>query len=118
MLYSWVHFGLEEAKTVSVQFWVACAEHGLEKIFVDMRSISGQIMTMDTCDYAKFVTNHIGKMRKAGRLRNPHLAYVTGVETADPEHFGVTVGRNHEVTAMATADINEALGWLGVGPTG
>ena len=80
---------------------------GVSKILYDMRSVTGQLSTMERFDYAS---------RIAELFRDLKVAFVVNKPLRDPDLFGETVALNRGGNIRVVETLAEAYEWLEVEP--
>lgn len=107
-------FERESAQDVSAKILDACSQHGLSKVLVDLRTLSGSLTVIDRWDYSEFMAAEIHNRLNSGKLeKKVYLAYL-GDELIDPQKFGQIVATNRGINVKATTDVKDAFRWLGV----
>ncbi len=108
-------YDLVSAKRITEQLFEACRSHGMPKGLVDIRSVEGEISTIERFEYAEFFVRCQRDYRtQEGKLIR--LACFGTEPFVDPDRFGLTVALNRGAILLVTTDIDEALKWLDVIP--
>jgi len=101
-------FDLAEAGRVFQQAFDVAAQQHLLKVLVDIRSVDGDVSTMDRYAIGDFIA----------RQYLQHAGIKVGVVGAEPlvhsARFGATVARNRGAFFKAATDLNEVLEWLDI----
>lgn len=109
-------YNLADAKQIFVQVLEACAAHKLSAVLIDVRQMTSErpIGTIDRFDFGEFVAARAADFRMR-ELTSFRLAAVGTAAQVAP-HFTETVAINRGLPIKTTADLAEALAWLGVKP--
>jgi hypothetical protein len=109
-------FDIESAKESARRSLDLCQARKQSKALVDCRNATGSLSTVDRYDFATYVAELHARyaLEHGAALR---VAYVGNEPFIDPGRFGETVAMNRGALIKVTTDMNEALAWLGVGPT-
>lgn len=98
-------FSLSNAKTVCRQVLKHVHEQDIHKVLIDLRSVHEDIPIIARFDFATFMSD----LKPTG-IR---FAFVDTPDNISPDRFFETALVNRAVNAKVTADIGEALAWLG-----
>ena len=94
-----------------------CVDHKATKVLIDLRSLAGNMTSMERFNIAQaFALKYFDEL-KAGRISPIRFAYLGNYPMIDPNKFGETVAVNRGLTLKATTELKEALDWLLVDPT-
>jgi len=108
-------FSLQEAELSFLEILDAIAQHKREKVLFDGRGVWGELTTMQRFYYGEFVAEAVAAFAQRGRRRAPMFAYVLKEPVLDPQRFGESVATNRGMKVKAFDNMEDALGWLGLG---
>lgn len=100
----WGPFDLAQVKQSFPQLLEACRSHGLAKVLIDARKLTGEIDTMSRFEFGQFI---------AGAMTTPiEIVMLAAKEHLWPDRFVENVAQNRGVLYRVTADPKEALEWI------
>jgi hypothetical protein len=110
-------FSLEEAEKTFLEILDAVAQHRYEKVLFDGREVSGKPTDMQRFYYGEFVARAVVDFTEQTGLPSPKFAYALEEPVLDPRRFGENVAANRGMHVRAFDNLEDALEWLGVGPS-
>lgn len=119
--YLWVRlkgdFSLIEIKELFVQMLEAIALNKAKKVLVDCRDLTGAMTTTERYDYSEFGAQELTRRYSQG-MPLVRLAYISKPPFYDKTKFGENVAVNRGAQAFTTNNIEKALQWLDIAPSG
>jgi len=109
-------YSFEEVKRCTDEMLAEVAEHRIDKVLVDGRTVVGKVEEMERYHYGEYLARKVFELVSKGTCPTPHLAYVLLPPISDPGRFGETVAVNRGVIHRVFEEIEDAQNWLGIGP--
>ncbi len=104
-------FSFAGAKDIMQEIFKAAALHGIQKAFLDVRSLEGGMSTMERYNLSEFIIQQRFEHKGTAAI----LIGVLGVEPLiDPRRFAEVVLRNRGQMFKASTELNEILEWLDI----
>jgi hypothetical protein len=110
-------FSLEEAERIFLEILNAAAQHKYKKVLFDGREISGEPTDMQRFYYGAYVARAVVDFTNRSGLPSPKFAYALEEPILDPRRFGENVAANRGMHVKAFDNLEDAMEWLGVGPS-
>ena len=103
----------EEVKKLFSRSIDAMFEHGISKVLIDVKSVTGDLTTMDRIECADFLADEILN-RALGKVEK--ITVVGDEPPLDPCRIGEVLARGRGVNVMVTTDLDEAIWWIKLSP--
>jgi hypothetical protein len=106
-------YDLEGVKTVGSSAYKWAAEHGVHKVLIDWRELTGTATDTDRYETGKFVAEAYARQDPVRLVR---VAVVGNEPIISKDRIGQTVARNRGAHGIVTTDFAEALAYLELDP--
>lgn len=106
-------YDFTEVRRLIGSAYTAAAEHGLPKILIDCRNMTGTLSAAQRFELGEWVAGHY--FQRPTTSHTP-VAVVGNEPFIDPARLGENVAANRWVPVKAVTDMQEALKWLGINP--
>jgi hypothetical protein len=109
-------FSLPEAQQTFLDMLEAVAQHQVQKVLFDGRSLTGEPRTIERFYYGTFAAEAVVQCKAREVSPATQFAYVLQAPVLDPQRFGETVAVNRGMFVQAFDNLDDALRWLGIAP--
>ncbi|MEJ2722954.1 MAG: hypothetical protein P8181_17730, partial [bacterium] len=109
---------LAEANDCVVEMFEALVDHGVRKVLVDCRELTGDPTTLERFLHATFAVREMDRFSSLGLFHGTRFAYVGVEPVVDKHRFGQKVATNRGLNVKVTLSTHDALQWLDIDPDG
>ena len=107
-------FSLEEAQRTFLQILASLEQHGVPKVVVDGRPLTGEPSDAERYLYGEFVAKAVSEQCSRMKWNTPQFAYLLIPPVGDPERLGENAAVNRGMFVKTFDNLNDALQWLGI----